>query len=88
MAKVSLSCFFLLLALLFVNINGSEAEEKVGVYELKRGKFSVKLTNYGAVVLSVNLPDKFGLFLPQPVSLWPCRFQDLWFFFFFLDWTT
>ncbi|XP_059441369.1 uncharacterized protein LOC132173781 [Corylus avellana] len=62
-AKVPLSWFFLLVALLFllfVNINGSEAKVKVGVYELKRGNFSVKLTNYGAVVQSVILPDKFG----------------------------
>ena len=72
-AKVPMSWFFLLVALLFllfVNINGSEEKVKVGVYELKRGNFSVKLTNYGAVVQSVILPDKFGLFLPLSISLW------------------
>lgn len=60
MAKVSLSCFFLLLGFLFVNINGSKETKEVGVYELKRGDFSVKLTNYGATVLSIILPDKHG----------------------------
>lgn len=83
MAKLSLSGFFLLLALLFVNINGSEAKVKVGVYELRRGNFSLKLTNYGAVVMSVILPDKFGLFLPV-ISLWPFHFQDFYSFFLFL----
>lgn len=35
-------------------------EDKIGVYELKKGNFSIKLTNYGATVMSVILPDKFG----------------------------
>ncbi|KAL6178096.1 hypothetical protein ACLB2K_049615 [Fragaria x ananassa] len=36
-------------------------DEKVGeIYELKKGNFSVKLTNYGATMLSVVLPDKNG----------------------------
>ncbi|KAF9671914.1 hypothetical protein SADUNF_Sadunf12G0100000 [Salix dunnii] len=34
--------------------------EDIGFYELKRGDFSVKLTNYGATVISVILPDKNG----------------------------
>ncbi|GFZ07753.1 Galactose mutarotase-like superfamily protein [Actinidia rufa] len=39
----------------------SEAEEaEIEVYELKRGDFSVKLTNFGATVLSLILPDKKG----------------------------
>ncbi|CAB4311362.1 unnamed protein product [Prunus armeniaca] len=36
------------------------AHTEVGIYELKKGDFSVKLTNYGATVLSVVLPDKNG----------------------------
>ncbi|VFQ89764.1 unnamed protein product, partial [Cuscuta campestris] len=36
-------------------------EEGVGVYEIRRGSsFSVKITNYGATVISVTLPDKHG----------------------------
>ncbi|KAG8082131.1 hypothetical protein GUJ93_ZPchr0014g47590 [Zizania palustris] len=32
----------------------------VGVYELKKGDFSVKVTNWGAVIMSVILPDSRG----------------------------
>jgi len=35
-------------------------EHKIGVYELNKGNFSIKLTNYGATVMSVILPDKYG----------------------------
>ncbi|XP_004299386.1 PREDICTED: aldose 1-epimerase [Fragaria vesca subsp. vesca] len=58
--KISLYwCFLFLLPLI---LNFSEAnDEKVGdIYELKKGNISVKLTNYGATVLSVVLPDKNG----------------------------
>lgn len=60
MAKISLFWCFLFLPLI---LNFSEAnDEKVGnIYELKKGDFSVKLTNYGATVLSVLVPDKNGL---------------------------
>ena len=34
----------------------------IGIYELKKGDFSIKVTNYGATVLSVMLPDRNGLF--------------------------
>jgi len=53
---------FLVLAVL---LTGSfcDASEEVGIYEIKRGSFSVKITNYGATVISVILPDKNGLFL-------------------------
>nr|GLL18536.1 aldose 1-epimerase-like [Ipomoea trifida] len=37
-----------------------DASEEVGIYEIKRGNFSVKITNYGAIVISVILPDKNG----------------------------
>lgn len=59
MAKISLFWCFLFLPLI---LNFSEANDgKVGdIYELKKGDFSVKLTNYGATVLSVLLPDKNG----------------------------
>ncbi|XP_057472792.1 uncharacterized protein LOC130761325 [Actinidia eriantha] len=57
-AKKSLFCFFILLVLWFGKSRG--AEEEIGFYELKRGHFSVKLTNFGATVLSVILPDKNG----------------------------
>ncbi|KAL0350913.1 UNVERIFIED_CONTAM: Aldose 1-epimerase [Sesamum radiatum] len=39
-----------------MDINGKWA----GIYEIKKGDFSVKVTNYGARILSVVLPDKNG----------------------------
>ncbi|KAI8528919.1 hypothetical protein RHMOL_Rhmol12G0185400 [Rhododendron molle] len=54
-------CCYVLLVLWGASAsNGAEKEEAVGVYELKRGDFTVKLTNFGATVLSVLLPDKNG----------------------------
>lgn len=38
-------------------ING----EEVGFYEIKTGNFSVKLTNWGASLVSVVVPDKYGV---------------------------
>lgn len=55
MAKVLPLIFLLVVAALGFG-NGNE----VGVYELTRGDFSIKLTNYGATILSVILPDKNG----------------------------
>ncbi|CBI15252.3 hypothetical protein AAG906_001234 [Vitis piasezkii] len=58
MAKIRELCCFLLLAFAIAKV--SEASSEIGVYELKRGNFSVKLTNYGATVVSVILPDRNG----------------------------
>lgn len=48
----------LLLALMGVS-NGAP-RKSVGIYELKRGDFSVKVTNWGATIISVILPDSKG----------------------------
>ncbi|KAM3363855.1 galactose mutarotase-like [Capsicum galapagoense] len=32
----------------------------IGIYEIKKGDFSIKVTNYGARIISVLLPDKYG----------------------------
>ncbi|GAB2221021.1 hypothetical protein Droror1_Dr00012183 [Drosera rotundifolia] len=52
----------LLVVVVSVGFNNgfAAAEEKIDVYELKRGNFSLKLTNYGASVISVFLPDQTG----------------------------
>ncbi|KAJ4707487.1 Aldose 1-epimerase [Melia azedarach] len=76
MVKVSVSlCFLALVALGFVvndyvatgqihkKSKGGEHEkdgEEIKVYELKRGSFSVKFTNWGATIISVFVPDKNG----------------------------
>nr|XP_043614894.1 galactose mutarotase-like [Erigeron canadensis] len=36
--------------------------EDIGIYELNNGHFSIKLTNWGATIISVFLPDKNGKF--------------------------
>jgi len=59
MAKNSFFYFFAFFTL-FLCKNSCRATEEVKVYELKKGDFSVKITNYGATVLSVILPDKNG----------------------------
>lgn len=59
MAKNSL-CFLVLIIALAIGRNVCEAEEEIGFYELKKGNFTVKITNYGATVLSVIVPDKHG----------------------------
>uniref|UniRef100_A0ACD5UC94 Uncharacterized protein n=1 Tax=Avena sativa TaxID=4498 RepID=A0ACD5UC94_AVESA len=39
---------------------GAEARKMVGVYMLKKGNFSVKMTNWGATIMSIVLPDSKG----------------------------
>ncbi|KAL0450573.1 UNVERIFIED_CONTAM: Aldose 1-epimerase [Sesamum latifolium] len=57
MSKTSiLFCFIVLAFGIFAN--GSE--NGLGIYEIKKGDFSVKVTNYGARIVSVVLPDKNG----------------------------
>ncbi|XP_073126541.1 uncharacterized protein [Henckelia pumila] len=55
----ALCCFFVLI-LGFALGNVCKGDEEIGVYELKKGHFSVKITNYGATVLSVIVPDRHG----------------------------
>ncbi|XP_038695068.1 galactose mutarotase-like [Tripterygium wilfordii] len=41
-------------------LSGSWAKETVGIYELNKGNFSVKFTNWGATIMSLVVPDKHG----------------------------
>lgn len=44
-------------------VNGYEHEKggrEVGVYEVKRGNFSIKFTNWGATLISLVVPDRYG----------------------------
>ncbi|GFP79251.1 aldose 1-epimerase [Phtheirospermum japonicum] len=55
-----MSILLLFIALAFgVFVNGSE-NDGLGIYEIKKGNFSLKVTNYGARIVSVVLPDKNG----------------------------
>ena len=52
----------LLLVSLCLAAGANAAERKmVGVYELRKGDFSVKVTNWGATVTSVVFPDSKGM---------------------------
>ncbi|PIA27919.1 hypothetical protein AQUCO_07400036v1 [Aquilegia coerulea] len=57
MAKFSL---VILLCFTFSVLNLCNAKKPVGIYELKHGDFSMKVTNYGATILSVLIPDLQG----------------------------
>lgn len=50
--------------LLALGSGGVEARKRgkqsLGFYELRRGEFSMVVTNWGATILSVRLPDKNG----------------------------
>lgn len=55
--------FVLLLCLLIVAfgfVNGYDEKEKLGIFELKKGGLSLKVTNWGASIVSLVLPDKNG----------------------------
>ncbi|KAG5226899.1 aldose epimerase [Salix suchowensis] len=55
----ALFCFSILVVLQCASIAES-MEEEIGIYELKKGNLSMKLTNYGARIVSLVLPDKNG----------------------------
>ncbi|KAJ8647041.1 hypothetical protein MRB53_000064 [Persea americana] len=60
---VKFHVFFGLFLLSFALVNvaiATPTRKYVGVYELKKGNFSVKITNWGARVISVVLPDSKG----------------------------
>ncbi|RWW63651.1 hypothetical protein BHE74_00029160 [Ensete ventricosum] len=61
MATSSVLVFFLsLLLLATAGISAGAPRKRVGIYELRRGEFSVKVTNWGATITSVVLPDSQG----------------------------
>jgi aldose 1-epimerase len=43
------------------NANATAGRKMVGVYELKKGDFSIRVTNWGAILMSVILPDSKGI---------------------------
>ncbi|KAL5992176.1 hypothetical protein ACLOJK_013091 [Asimina triloba] len=57
-ARFILGVFLLAFALLESSI--ATPQKSAGMYEIKKGNFSVKLTNFGAIVISVILPDSKG----------------------------
>lgn len=60
MRSLYLFLCFCLFAGALVDVSVGKHEPKVEFYELKKGNFSVKLTNRGATIASVIFPDKKG----------------------------
>uniref|UniRef100_A0A803QM80 Aldose 1-epimerase n=1 Tax=Cannabis sativa TaxID=3483 RepID=A0A803QM80_CANSA len=65
MTKLSLSLLFLCFIILASSSLGlSKSYEtkptKVSTYELKKGDISIKLTNWGATIVSLFVPDRYG----------------------------
>ncbi|KAL6551545.1 hypothetical protein OROGR_007699 [Orobanche gracilis] len=56
-SSVLLFCFTVLA--LGISVDGS-AKDRLRIYEIRKGNFSVKVTNYGARIVSVVLPDRNG----------------------------
>ena len=47
---------------------GADARKTVGEYVLRKGDFSVKITNWGATMMSVVLPDSKGTVMSPLLS--------------------
>ncbi|TVU14194.1 hypothetical protein EJB05_37644 [Eragrostis curvula] len=60
MARCQLVLLLLLCIAGAVLASGADGRKPIGVYELKKGNFSVKVTNLGAILMSVVLPDSKG----------------------------
>jgi aldose 1-epimerase len=61
MSKISVLCCFFVLAA-FGLVNGYAGKKEIGFYQLKKGNISVNLTNWGATIVSLHLPDKNGMY--------------------------
>ncbi|XP_066387857.1 uncharacterized protein [Miscanthus floridulus] len=62
--RVLLLCLCVAVVLVALGSGGVEARKRgkqsLGFYELRRGEFSMVVTNWGATILAVGLPDKNG----------------------------
>ena len=62
--RVLLLCLCVAVVLVALGSGGVEARKRgkqsLGFYELRRGEFSMVVTNWGATILAVRLPDKNG----------------------------
>lgn len=60
--KLLFTLFAVSVATLTVRAHNSEDRDKehVRFYELKKGNLVVNFTNFGARIVSLNVPDKFG----------------------------
>lgn len=62
MSSMINNLFICLLFIFPLLVAASVTGNKIGIYELKKGDFSIKITNYGATIISVLVPDKNGMY--------------------------
>ena len=68
--RLALLCLAVAASLLSLGAQATTGPRaRVGVYELKLGDFSVKVTNWGARLMSVVLPDSKGSSVQSSLSL-------------------
>lgn len=65
---------FLLLGLFVLLAQAHEHDKQISFYELKKGNFALNLTNYGASIISVIVPDKHGIFFILNFYISYCKF--------------
>ncbi|WOG88334.1 hypothetical protein DCAR_0207569 [Daucus carota subsp. sativus] len=60
MNKKMAGLFISIMMMMISLSSGSSASKALGVYEVKRGNFSAKFTNWGATLISLLVPDRYG----------------------------
>ena len=63
MAKLALLLCLVILSVSGLANGSATTKHKVGIFELKKGDISVNLTNWGASITSLVLPDRHGLLI-------------------------
>ncbi|GAA0144581.1 hypothetical protein LIER_04994 [Lithospermum erythrorhizon] len=67
--KLSKFLFLAFCLIYFVDALLANASEETGIYEIKKGDFSVKVTNYGARIVSV--------FFHTKMEMWKMSYLDM-----------
>ncbi|XP_059642908.1 uncharacterized protein LOC132284799 [Cornus florida] len=60
MSKLTPLLCFMIVAFGVVLVDGTEPKTDVGFYEIKKGDLSLKLSNWGASIISLHFPDRNG----------------------------
>lgn len=66
MNKKMAGLFISIMMMMISLSSGSSASKALGVYEVKRGNFSAKFTNWGATLISLLVPDRYGMSYSYP----------------------
>ena len=76
MNKKMAGLFISMIMMMMISLsNGSSASKALGVYEVKKGNFSAKFTNWGATLISLLVPDRYGMSYPARAEHSVIRFS-------------